>query len=128
MTASGIKQKIRVHFWDQMVLIGFGLALFYSVFDSFLYLFTDYDVNFFQRLMGPDRSEIISRVIILCLFIIFGSHAQYTINQKKMVEARLRRSEERYRRIVETTPDGYYEVDINGNYSYFNDAMCDLLG
>jgi PAS domain S-box-containing protein len=128
MTTSGIKQKIRVHFWDQMVLIGFGLALFYSFFDSFLYLFTDYDVNFFQRLMGPDRSEIISRLIILCLFIIFGSHAQYTINQRKMVEERLRRSEERYRRIVETTPDGYYEVDINGNYSYFNDAMCDLLG
>jgi PAS domain S-box-containing protein len=128
MTASEMKQKIQVHFWDQMVLIGFGLALFYSIFDSFLYLFTDYDVNFFQRLMGPGRSEIISRLIILCLFIIFGSHAQYTINQRKMVEARLRRSEERYRRIVETTPDGYYEVDINGNYSYFNDAMCDLLG
>jgi two-component system sensor histidine kinase/response regulator len=128
MTASEMKQKIQVHFWDQMVLIGFGLALFYSVFDSFLYLFTDYDVNFFQRLMGPGRSEIISRLIILCLFIIFGSHAQYTINQRKMAEGRLRRSEERYRRIVETTPDGYYEVDINGNYSYFNDAMCDLLG
>ena len=128
MTASEIKQKVQVRFWDQMVLIGFGLALFYSVFDSFLYLFTDYDVNFFQRLMGPGRSEIISRLIILCLFIIFGSHAQYTINQRKMAEGRLRRSEERYRRIVETTPDGYYEVDINGNYSYFNDAMCDLLG
>jgi PAS domain S-box-containing protein len=128
MTASEMKQKVQVRFWDQMVLIGFGLALFYSVFDSFLYLFTDYDVNFFQRLMGPGRSEIISRVIILCLFIIFGSHAQYTINQRKMAEGRLRRSEERYRRIVETTPDGYYEVDINGNYSYFNDAMCDLLG
>ena len=78
MTASDMKQKIQVHFWDQMVLIGFGLALFYSIFDSFLYLFTDYDVNFFQRLMGPGRSEIISRLVILCLFIIFGSHAQYT--------------------------------------------------
>jgi signal transduction histidine kinase/DNA-binding response OmpR family regulator len=128
MTASEMKQKIQVHFWDQMVLIGFGLALFYSVFDSFLYLFTDYDVNFFQRLLGPDRSEIISRLTILCLFIIFGAHAQYTINQRKAAEEALRGSEERYRRIVETTPDGYYEVDINGNYSYFNDSMCDLLG
>ena len=56
MTASEMKQKIQVRFWDQMVLIGLGLALFYSIFDSFLYLFTDYDVNFFQRLLGPDRS------------------------------------------------------------------------
>ena len=128
MTASDMKQKIQVHFWDQMVLIGFGLALFYTVFDSVLYLFTEYDVNFFQRLLGPDLSEIWSRLTILCLFIIFGAHAQYTINQRKAAEEALRGSEERYRRIVETTPDGYYEVDINGNYSYFNDSMCDLLG
>ena len=128
MTAGEMKQKIQVHFWDQMVLIGFGLALFYSIFDSVLYLFTEYDVSFFQRLLGPGLSEIWSRLTILCLFIIFGAHAQYTINQRKMAETALRGSEERYRRIVETTPDGYYEVDINGNYSYFNDSMCDLLG
>ena len=129
MTASDMKQKIQVHFWDQMVLIGFGLALFYSIFDSVLYFLNpEFDVNFFQRLLGPDRSEIISRLTILCLFVIFGSHAQYTINQRKAAEEALRGSEERYRRIVETTPDGYYEVDINGNYSYFNDSMCDLLG
>jgi two-component system sensor histidine kinase/response regulator len=128
MIATQIKQKIRVHFWDQMVLIGFGLALFYSVFDSVLYIFTEYDVNFFQRLFGPDLSEVWSRLTILCLFIIFGSHAQYAVNQRKIAEGALRSSEERYRRIVETTPDGYYEVDVNGNYTFFNDAMCDLLG
>jgi PAS domain S-box-containing protein len=111
-----------------MVLIGFGLALFYSVFDSVLYIFTEYDVNFFQRLFGPDLSEVWSRLTILCLFILFGSHAQYAVNQRKIAEEAMRSSEERYRRIVETTPDGYYEVDINGNYTFFNDAMCDLLG
>jgi two-component system sensor histidine kinase/response regulator len=128
MTATQMKQKIRVRFWDQMVLIGFGLALFYSVFDSVLYIFTEYDVNFFQRLFGPGLSEVWSRLTILCLFILFGSHAQYAVNQRKLAEAALRSSEERYRRIVETTPDGYYEVDVNGNYTFFNDAMCDLLG
>ena len=30
--------KTQVHLWDQMVLIGFGLALFYTVFDSVLYI------------------------------------------------------------------------------------------
>ena len=128
MTAMQIKQKIRVRLWDQMVLIGLGLALFYSVFDSVLYIFTEYDVDFLQRLLGPDLSEVWSRLTILCLFIIFGSHAQYTINQRKIAEEAMRSSEERYRRIVETTPDGYYEVDLNGNYTFFNDAMCDLLG
>jgi len=128
MTGTQIKQKVRVHLWDQMVLIGLGLALFYSIFDSVLYIFTEYDVDFFQRLFGPNLSEVWSRLTILCLFIIFGSHAQYTINQRKIAGEALRGSEERYRRIVETTPDGYYEVDINGNYTFFNEAMCDLLG
>ncbi|MDX1707147.1 MAG: response regulator [Desulfobacterales bacterium] len=128
MAVIEMKRKIRVHVWDQMVLIGFGLALFYTLFDSVLYLFTEYDVNFFQRLVGPGIGEIWSRLTILCLFIIFGAHAQYTVNQRKLTEQALRDSEERYRRIVETTPDGYYELDIAGNLTFFNDAMCDLLG
>lgn len=41
------KKRIKVHFWDQMVLIGIGLALFYTVFDSVLYIFLSYDVDFF---------------------------------------------------------------------------------
>jgi PAS domain S-box-containing protein len=122
------KKKIRVHFWDQMVLIGFGLALFYTVFDSVLYIFLSYDVNFFQRLLGPDMSAIWSRISILCLFVIFGSHAQFTINQRIAAEAALRESEEKFRTIIETSPDGYYEVGRNGNFIFFNDSMCKILG
>ena len=122
------KKKIRVHFWDQMVLIGFGLALFYTVFDSVLYIFLSYDVDFFQRLLGPDISAIWSRIAILCLFVIFGSHAQFTINQRTAAEAALRESEEKFRTIIETTPDGYYEVDRDGNFTFFNDSMCKIVG
>ena len=122
------KQKIKVHFWDQMVLIGIGLALFYSVFDSILYIFLSYDVDFFDRLFGPDISEIWTRITIVCLFIIFGSHAQFTINKRILAESALRESEQKFRTIIETTPDGYYEVDLDGNYSFFNDSMCSILG
>ena len=122
------KKKIRVHIWDQMVLIGFGLALFYTVFDSVLYIFLSYDVDFFQRLLGPDISAIWSRIAILCLFIIFGSHAQFTINQRTVAEAALRESEEKFRTIIETTPDGYYEVNRSGNFTFFNDSMCKIIG
>ena len=94
------EKKIRVHLWDQMVLIGFGLALFYTVFDSILYIFLSYDVDFFQRLLGPDISAIWSRIAILCLFVIFGSHAQFTINQRTAAEAALRESEEKFRTFI----------------------------
>jgi len=93
------EEKIRVHLWDQMILIAFALALFYSVFDSVLYLM-EFDVDFIERLLGPDRFEIWSRLTILCLFTFFGAHAQYTINQRKAAEVALRESEKRFRKAV----------------------------
>jgi PAS domain S-box-containing protein len=117
-----------VHIWDHMVLIGIALALFYTVFESILYIFLSYDVDFFQRLFGPDMSAIWSRIAILCLFLIFGSHAQFTINQRSAAEAALRESEEKFRNIIETAPDGYYEVDMDGNFTFYNDSMCKILG
>ena len=118
----------RVHIWDHMVLTGIGLALFYTVFESILHIFLSYDVDFFQGLFGPDMSAIWSRIAVLCLFLIFGSHAQFTINQRSVSEAALRESEEKFRKIIETAPDGYYEVDMDGNFTFFNDSMCKILG
>jgi PAS domain S-box-containing protein len=122
------KKKIKVHFWDQMVLIGIGLGLFYAVFDLVLYIFLSYDIEFFHRLLGLDISGIWTRIMIVCLFIIFGFHARYTINKRVLAESALRESEEKSRSIIETTPDGYYEVDLEGNFTYFNDSMCMILG
>ena len=40
----------------------------------------------------------------------------------------LKESEERYRTIIETIEDGYYEVDLTGNFTYVNEAMAQLTG
>jgi PAS domain S-box-containing protein len=50
------------------------------------------------------------------------------IRNKNKAEASLRESEEKYRNILESIEDGYYEVDLKGNYSFFNDSMCRILG
>ncbi|MCF8063446.1 MAG: PAS domain S-box protein [Deltaproteobacteria bacterium] len=40
----------------------------------------------------------------------------------------LRISEDRYRTILDGIEDGYYEVDLAGSLTFFNDAMCRLTG
>ena len=37
---------------------------------------------------------------------------------------RLRRSEEKYRTVIENLPQGYFEADIEGYIVFFNDSMC----
>ncbi len=122
------KKKVRVQLWDQMVLIGIALAVFYTIFDSILYIFLSVDMDFFGRLFGPDMSVITARLTILALLLLFGSHAQFTINQRKIAEAALRESEKKYRTIIETTEDGYYEVDPGGKLTFFNEAICNIFG
>jgi PAS domain S-box-containing protein len=43
-------------------------------------------------------------------------------------DAALRESEEKYRTILDNIEDGYFEVDLEGNFTFFNDALCRLIG
>ena len=47
---------------------------------------------------------------------------------RRQMEAALRESEEKYRNILENMEEGYYELDTAGNFTFFNDAVCRLLG
>ncbi|MFQ5927238.1 MAG: PAS domain S-box protein, partial [Terriglobia bacterium] len=50
------------------------------------------------------------------------------ITERKHAEEALRQSEEKYRTILENIEDGYFEVDLAGNLTFFNDSFRRLLG
>ncbi|MCJ7583228.1 MAG: PAS domain S-box protein [Anaerolineales bacterium] len=50
------------------------------------------------------------------------------ITKRKRAEEALRESEEKYRTILENIEEGYFEVDIAGNFTFFNESVCRLLG
>jgi diguanylate cyclase (GGDEF)-like protein/PAS domain S-box-containing protein len=48
--------------------------------------------------------------------------------ERTMVEKALSESEEKYRTIIEKMEEGYFEVDFEGNFTFFNDKTCKTLG
>lgn len=50
------------------------------------------------------------------------------ITERKKIEQALQKSEEKYRSILESIEDGYFEVDITGNFTFVNDSLCRILG
>ncbi|UCG66977.1 MAG: PAS domain S-box protein, partial [Deltaproteobacteria bacterium] len=41
---------------------------------------------------------------------------------------KLQESEEKYRTIIESTEEGYFEIDLAGNLTFFNEPLCKISG
>jgi len=61
--------------------------------------------------------------------LLKGIASQTAIN---IIEAmsfqKIQESEEKYRTILERIEEGYFEVDLAGRFTFFNDALCEILG
>jgi PAS domain S-box-containing protein len=111
-----------------ILIAGIAVSCFYWVCESFMFFFMAPEANFIQHLLGPDRFNTWTRVLVLCLFAIFGSHIQYTINKEREADEALRESEAKYRVILESIEEGVFETDLSGQLTFFNTALCRILG
>ncbi len=50
------------------------------------------------------------------------------VTEQKRTEETLQQSEEKYRTILNEIYEVYYELDLAGNYTFFNDALCRQTG
>ncbi len=70
--------------------------------------------NFESRIKAKDQKEVICFI--------------RDMTEQKRTEKQLRESEERYRDILASIEEGYYEVDLMGNVRFFNDALPGMIG
>lgn len=59
---------------------------------------------------------------------IVKSDIDELFRKQKKNQLKLQESETRYRTIIETINDGYFEVDIKGVLTFVNSAMCKIFG
>jgi PAS domain S-box-containing protein len=112
---------------DSMVVAVFFIATIYWFLDSILSLFFSNRFNFIAELVGPDLYDIYIRTIVLCLFIIFGSHSQSIINKLRQAQKKLNESEELWRSLVQTAPDVITTVDKDGKIHFINQPTANFL-
>jgi PAS domain S-box-containing protein len=111
---------------DSMVLAVVLVSTVYWVLDSILNIFFSNKFNLIAQLIGPDLYDIYIRVVVLCLLVILGSHAQSIINRLHQAKQKLNESEELWRSLVETAPDTIMTVDQAGVIRFINHALSGM--
>jgi len=54
--------------------------------------------------------------------------SQNTTNRRKLAETSQLEIEEKFRTLLENVQEGYFEIDLAGNFTYINDSVCHVLG
>ena len=122
------KRTLALQLSDSVLLLGLGVAFVYWVFASLIFAFTAESGAFIDQFLNPGLNEVLSRLLVLCFFMIFGSHVGYTIRQRQKAYEALAGSEEKHRTIIENIEDGYFEMDRNGQFAIFNDSFRKITG
>ena len=127
--------------------------IFYTVHDPhrMLFLVPIIYSSYYYRLRGALLTNIVSLIIFLpraffispypdatlrmvafvILAVVISMLVVFTFNERDKSRTStevLRRSEEKYRIVLEQMFDSYYEVDLAGNFTFVNDAACLNLG
>ena len=116
------------HWMDSIVVTGVGLAALYWVCESFMFFFLAPEANIFHHILGPNLFEVWTRLLVLCIFVIFVSHVRQDINKRRLAFEKMREQDEKYRLIIENIDEGFFELDLEGRISFVSDPACKILG
>jgi PAS domain S-box-containing protein len=105
---AGFRSIMNVPLFSKGQLIGGFLLMSFKP-----HAYTDEDVSVAERASNQIACPI--------------ANAQLLIERERAEEA-LRKSEERYRTILEDMQEVYYEIDLSGNFIFLNKAFYDHLG
>ena len=120
------RKTINNHIGDSMVAFGIGIAICFWFFNALIRFIDSPDLGWKMIIMGTEL-QLYEKLAVSTLFIAFGSHAKTNIKKRRHAEDNLQESDEKYRIILESIEEGYYEIDFNGDFKFINRSMCKIL-
>jgi hypothetical protein len=94
-------KRVRVYLTDRMVLVAIALGAIYWIIETVLRIVSSRGLDFYDCLFGLNLECLSTRIIVLCLFLIFGSHAQYSFKKQKKTETDLEELKEMNKKLQE---------------------------
>jgi len=113
---------------DSVLLLGIGVVVVYWIVASLLYAATTEGGSFARLFFNPGWNELLYRLLVVFFFLIFGARVGYVIRQRQKADEALAGIEEKHRTIIENIEDGYYEIDLQGKFTIFNDSFRKITG
>jgi len=116
---------------------------FFFLTGNILGMFACYSIEFYlrkefiqSRMLETEKSkvnaanlELEKRVAVrTSQLVIMNKNLQEEISERKRSAEALKVSEEKYRTILESMQEGYFEVDLAGKLKFFNESAAEILG
>ncbi|WP_457553256.1 PAS domain-containing protein [Desulfobacula sp.] len=120
------KKTIDDRVGDSMIAFGIGLACFFWFFNVLIRFIDSPDLGLKLLLIGTDL-QFYESLFGSTLLIVFGSHVSSNIKKRRQAEENFKKTEEKYRVILENIGEGYYEISLRGKFKFINNFMCTIL-
>ena len=111
----------------KFLLIAVFWGIFFWIFESGVMAFFLHSRTFREQLLTPTSHEIWQRLLVFAFTLGFASYAYTTMLRRKQAAIALSESEEKYRHLVELSPDAIL-VQCKESIVFINSAGLKLFG
>ncbi|MFH1674987.1 MAG: PAS domain-containing protein [Pseudomonadota bacterium] len=114
---------------NKLIFIGIGLGGLFWFIEAAVHAFIFDHANFPDEILYPDPHETWMRSLVVCLFIIFGSYAQFIVNSRKRAQKALKESEQRLKTILDSAQVGILTIDAKSHkIAGVNPMAAEMIG
>jgi len=120
------KKTIDERIGDSMLVFSIGLAVFFWFFNVLIRFLDSPDLSLKLLLIGTDL-QFYENLFGCALFIVFGSHVSTSIKKQRQTEEKFEKIQKKHHSLLEGIEEGYYEINVLGEFKFINHSMCALL-
>ena len=111
----------------KLILLAIVLGIFYWIIESAIMAYIFHEGQISIQIFTPTRHEFWQRLLVFMFMIGFAFHADFLLMKHKKADDAMRASEERYRQLVELSPNTII-VQCEGKVVFINPAGIRLFG